>query len=584
MKKNVTGLFGFTINIFFHLNKVILVFIFLKSFCIYGQFDPNYDYNFHPPLSIPLVLAANFGELRTNHFHTGLDFKTNRQIGYSIHSVDDGYVARIKVSPYGYGHVVYINHYNGLTSVYAHLDEFTGQLKDLAKHRQWLNRHFEFEYMPSKDSIKVKKGEEIALSGNTGGSTAPHLHFEIRDTKTQHALNPLLFGFDIKDTRKPTIRGMKVYALTPEGYRIPNKSRTLYVGGGNGNHFISGNTITIPSNFCSPDGGIGFSFDAIDQLDGADNVCGIFKAYLIIDGDTIYEQEMTEIAFESNRYINCHKDYEEFHQRRKHFQKTFKTIHNPLPIYIQDKNNGIFKGVPGENYTVEYLCVDTKGNKANLKFTLVIQHGEINDLSQLYSPSISYLFPEKNYHYQNDDFLINFPPGLVYEPTPLIIKQANGYQFGDSRVPIQEKYKVMMRIDSLVFPSEKYVITRKNHLGQIISEPTHFHQNWLTTWAKDFGFFSISTDIVAPVIHRKNFNNQSNVKGKKLIWYASDNLSGIVDYDVYINGEWTLLNYEPKQGAYFMLPQPHINGPQTVQVRFEDACGNVTTEEYILHF
>ncbi len=561
-----------------------LLFLFLLTFISFGQYDPHRDYDFHPPLKIPLVLAANFGELRTNHFHTGLDFKTNRKIGYNIYSIDDGYVARIKVSPWGYGHVVYINHYNGLTSVYAHLNEFSGQLDSLAKHRQWLGRHFEFEYTPSKDSIQVKKGEAIAISGNTGGSTAPHLHFEIRETKTQHALNPLLFGFDIEDKRKPTIRGLKVYALTKEGYRVPNKSRTLYVGGGNGTYTISGNTLNLPADYCSNDGGVGFAVDAIDQLDGADNICGIFKAYLLVNKDTIYEQDMTEIAFESNRYINCHKDYEEFHQRRKHFQKTFKTIHNPLPIYVQDKNNGILQAEPGKSYEIDYVCVDTKGNTAKLSFTLKINEGDKSDLSSLFRPSITHLYPQQNYHYQTDDFLINFPPGLLYEPTPLIIKSGNGYQFGDSRVPIQEKYKVMMRLDSLVYPSEKYIITRTNHLGQTIVEPTHYYSNWLTTWAKDFGRFEITTDLVAPIIHRKNFRDLTNVKGRTLFWYATDNLSGIVDYDVYIDGEWALLNYEPKQNAYFMLPQKNITGTRNVKIRLEDACGNVYTEEYTLNF
>ena len=280
--------------------KQFLITILLASFFVFTGFSQKKDYSkikLHPPIDIPMVLAANFGELRSNHFHTGIDFKTNRQTGYNIFSIADGYVSRIKVSPWGYGHVVYIDHYNGLTSVYAHCESFEGEIGELVRSQQEKTENFEIEYYPAKDSLKVKKGQVIAKSGNTGGSTAPHLHFEIRETKSEHALNPLLFNFNIKDTRKPTIRGVKVYALTPEGYRIQDKSERFNVFGTNGNYSVSNNKIQIPASYTSKDGGIGFAFDAIDQLDDANNICGIFKAALLMDGDTVFTQNMTEIHF-----------------------------------------------------------------------------------------------------------------------------------------------------------------------------------------------------------------------------------------------------------------------------------------------
>lgn len=171
-----------------------------------AQYNLSITYDFYHPLKIPLVLAVNFGELRSNHFHTGLDFKINQKIGYIIYSIEVGYVSRVKVSLWGYGMVVCVNHYNGLTSVHAHCSEFKGGLADLVKWRQEKEQNYEIEYFPPKDSLKVKRGEVFALSGNTGGSTFPHFHFEIREAKTEHALNPRLFDFAIADTRKPTIR------------------------------------------------------------------------------------------------------------------------------------------------------------------------------------------------------------------------------------------------------------------------------------------------------------------------------------------------------------------------------------------
>lgn len=549
-----------------------------------AQYNSSITYDFHPPLKIPLVLAANFGELRSNHFHTGLDFKTNKKIGYTIHSIDDGYISRVKVSPWGYGLVVYVDHYNGLTSVYAHCSEFKGGLADLVKSRQEKEQNYEIEYFPQKDSLKVKRGEVIALSGNTGGSTAPHVHFEIRDTKTEHALNPLLFDFAITDTKKPIIRGVKVYALTDEGYRIPNKSKVLSVFGSNGNYALSGNKLTIPANYTSQNGGVGFAFDAIDQLDAADNICGVFKVYLIVDGDTVYGQDMTEISFETNRQINSHKDYEDYHLRRKHFQKTFKTPHNSMPIYRKLKNNGILKLAPGKSYRVQYICEDVHGNSSKLNFDLVVEPGISGDANDFYTIKGEYLYPDSAFMRAHNDFYILFPPRMIYEPTPLTLKYANELTFGSSAVPVQANYKIMLPIKNKTLADEKYLVIRKKINGASQTIKGTVNKDWITIKARDFGAFSVGVDTISPRVVSKNFVNGAIVRGKELSFNLSDDLSGIVDYDIYIDDVWHVLEYEPKSKKYFFRPDLALNGEKRVLLRIEDACGNTAEEEYSLIF
>ena len=406
-----------------------LVFIHLSSF---GQSIPKGGY--HAPIAIPLILSSNFGELRPNHFHMGVDFKTNNRIGYNLYSIDEGFVSRIKVSPYGYGKVVYIDHPNGVTSVYAHCSEFKGKVDSIVRLTQEREQDFAVEIFPRKGEISLKKGEVFALSGNTGSSTAPHLHFEIRDTKTEAALNPLVFGFDVADTRAPEIRGVKVYSLTKDGYRFPNKSTVRTANKGKSGYYVSGNKITIPANFCTKSGGIGIAVDVIDRLNGAPNQCGLYGSILIVNGDTLFGQRTDRVPFESTRYVNSHKDFEEYSKNRKKYHKCFKTTHNSLPIY-EYGGNGVIKCSPGDVLKIEYVGYDPKGNRSTLNFDIVVSAGEMNPEDGL-GLDLSYLQPGYSLQLENENRQIQFGVETVYEPLKLD-ESTLDTEIGKASVPVQ---------------------------------------------------------------------------------------------------------------------------------------------------
>ena len=564
------------------MNKAALI-SYLSIFFILtanSQIDYSQNFDFHPPLNIDLVLSANFGELRTNHFHTGIDFKTNGKEGYKLYSIADGYVSRVRVSPYGYGLVVYIDHYNGLTSVYAHCSQFVGKIADMVSSRQLKEQNYEIEYYPPKDSLKVLRGEVIALSGNSGRSFGPHLHFEIRETKSEMTLNPLLFGFNIPDHRKPKIRRIKVYALTAEGYRIPNRSKSYSVIEKNGAFTVPNDKITIPAEFTSAQGGVGFAFDAIDQLDGANNICGIYMAQLIVNEDTLFEQSMEQISFETNRYINSHKDYEEFHQSRKQYHKAFKTSHNPLPIYLDNNQTGIIKISPGEQKKINYLCEDVNGNRSELKFVLEIEDGIPGKASDYYLKDKKYLYPDSVYLSMNDQHYIRLPLGVVYEPTPLIMADGTQFQFGQVDVPVQEYYNLRLPISNKTLTDEKYVVVNQQNsafIGQV-------ENDWLSVNIREFGEFSIVVDSIAPKILETNCFEGSTGQNKTFFWKLADDVSGITDYDVFIDEQWQLLAYDDKTKRYSLKMLNEFTGSKVLKLKVSDGCGNTLVKSYSINF
>lgn len=568
------------------LKKKTIIFLLICG-CIsssYAQKLRDYtQYSFRSPLNIPLVLAGNFGELRSNHFHTGIDIKTNGRTGYNIYAVEDGYVSRIKIRPWGYGHALYITHPNGITSVYGHLKKFAEKIHIIARTQQRKKKHFSIDYYPAKGALTVKKGEIIAKSGNTGSSAGPHLHFELRDTKTEHPLNPLLFHCDIKDTRPPLITRLKVYALTKEGYMVPNKNKYYRVYERNGSYSILNNTVTIPAAYTSEEGGIGFAFDTFDKLNEANNPCGVDQLFLIIDGDTIYSQDKSYLDFRTNRYVNSHTDYKEFQAHRYYYEKTFKTKNDPLPIYRNLKKNGIFKAQPGANYLVQFISKDVYGNTSTLNFKLIVEKGEKIQQQSLYSGK-KLLYPDSAFLSYDSTHYIFFPPGSIYEPTPLILKTAfNSIQFGNPDIPLQSSFKIMLPLPNLGY-DKKYYIQRKNERNQSYSEGGVVKKGWITTRVKEFGLFSVQIDTISPTIHNRNFRNKEIVNNHTLSWSINEKESGLKNYALFIDNKWFLLQYAPKRRRYYFSLPKAIKGKKTVVIHATDNCGNTAIESYQLTF
>ncbi|MFD0778245.1 M23 family metallopeptidase [Flavobacterium myungsuense] len=312
-----------------------LYFLLFSTTVIFAQSNYPKDY-FRSPLDIPMKLAGNFGEIRPNHFHAGFDFRTMQKEGFNIYAVADGYVSRIKISTFGNGKTIYIDHPNGYTSVYGHLQKGVGKIEELIKKTHYQEQSYEIEIFPKPNEILVTKGEIIALSGNTGSSEGPHLHFEFRDTKSEKVINPYFFGFDsfMKDTKKPQISSLIVYPLD-ENSVVNQSKRSVTV-----NLSLQPNG-TYVSQAITAKGRIGFGIQAHDVFDFSYDKYGLYKVQTFLNGSPSFGCQFDTFSFDETKHINAFIDFYRYRKTKQKVQKLFMKNPFPLSILHPDFENGI---------------------------------------------------------------------------------------------------------------------------------------------------------------------------------------------------------------------------------------------------
>jgi hypothetical protein len=334
--------------------KKPLLGIFFLAVVAHGQNDVPKDY-FDNPLKIPIILAGSFGELRSNHFHSGLDIKTQQREGIPIYAPADGYVNRLKVAHYGYGKALYIVHPNGYSTIYAHLQNYAGDIQKLMKKTQYKKETFEIELFPDSTSLPVKKGDLIGYTGNTGSSGGPHLHYEIRDAASR-PMNPMLFGVDIPDSKKPLVKTVMAYPVSDDA-RINQSQNPVKL------RLILQKDATYISESISAFGKIGFGIDSNDQQDGASNINGVYQIKTTFNGSEKLDIRFEKFSFDETRYLNRYIDYGYFQNNKVRVQKLFRETNNPLSIIYSEHDDGYVNIEEGFTSTYTIKVIDFKGNK-----------------------------------------------------------------------------------------------------------------------------------------------------------------------------------------------------------------------------
>jgi len=541
---------------------------------------PTYptDY-FQSPLDVPLYLSGSFGELRTNHFHAGLDIKTKQQEGLKVYSVADGYISRIKVSHVGYGYALYVDHPNGYTTVYGHLQKYGDKILEFVKAEQYKQRKFGVDVFPSPTDLPVLKGEVIALSGNSGASGGPHLHFEVRETKSEKVLNPLLFGFEIKDKIRPSVSRVWIVPLSDSTRvntgTVPLSFETIAAAGG-----MSLKTTTPPTVY----GDVGFAIHTSDLLDGNSNRCGIYRIELFVDGLQVYGQRMDRLDFTTNRAMNAHTIYERFKKDRSQLHGSYRLPGNPLDIYDNLVNDGIVTFNDGKLHELEYRVLDYEENLTVVKFK--VQSGKPGKaIAGGTKPSLAFFDWEKDNVYEAEDIRITIPAFSLYENVNLTIdrsKKITGaltptYLIVSPYEPLHSPYTLAIRADHIK-PTlhNKLIIARYDpEKDRIYSEGGNMENGFVIAQPLYLGYFGVLADTVDPSISSIDFSAQMKAKSS-FSFKISDWLSGVSEFIPTIDGEWVLMEYDGKNSRLtcYYDSKRMTRGEHQFMLRVIDGVGN----------
>ena len=542
---------------------------------------PHYPQGyFRNPLGIPISLAGNFGELRPNHFHMGLDIKTNKVQNYPVYAAADGYVARVKIDAGGFGRAIYINHPNGYTTLYAHLNNFFPALEQYVKQQQYSQEAWAVLLEIPPSLFPVKKGDFIANSGTTGGSLAPHLHFEIRETAHDINLNPLLFGLPVEDHVPPVILRLAVYDRTRSVYE---QSPKLYPV-----KQIAGSFSTGPDLIYCTSPRVSLAISCFDKQTGSTNVTGVYQAVLFDNGVELLRFTMDKISYETTRNVEGHIDYKTRAAKGPYLEHLSALPGYLNGIYHLSKGDGVINLSDGKVHEIKIVVSDPAGNSSELQTRVQFKN----------EPQYRPAYPGKMFY----PGMLNLGEGSnecefyvgekgLYDSVHINYRQSPSsnprvvsdiHSIGAAYIPLQDSLVVSIRPNSNLSPSQMNHVVMQRFAG---SKDDLANVQWQNGWAQarfvEFGSFRLVLDETPPQIRPVGWKNAANLsRASRIVIAVKDNLGVYKNFRAELDGKWLRFTNDKGKNFIYIFDEKCSRGRHTLKIRVEDQAGNTGESKF----
>ena len=547
------------------------------------------------PMSIPMELTANFGELRNNHWHMGLDIRTEARENLPVRAAAAGHISFIGVRPLSFGRFIVIDHPNGLSTLYAHLNDFAPAIEQYVTRQQYAQESWAVELRLTPDQFPVRQGQLLAYSGNTGGSAGPHLHFEIIDTKSSKRLNPLLFGFPLPDRVPPVIKSLVVYDRSrrmsdQRPQTIPlKKTATGYA-------LASGPLLKTSLQQLS------FAIQAFDQVSGSPNPNGIYAASVSLDDRPIAGFTIDSIDYDQTGYINAHIDYAHKQRGGALYQHL-----SPLPgeasgIYKKFSDNGVINLADTMQHQVMIRVEDTYGNRSLISFQL--QRNTLSVVPAVTSSAAAiagkveqqpaYLLPHQAFSFKRADVELIASAGAVYDSVPLEYQVDAGpllppaitrrHRFNSTAWPLHSDVQIRLKATPPLSESLQNKVVMQRSWGSVKkTKPALYQQGWIVASFDDFGYFQAYIDTLAPDVRLPGSGDTIDLSARSAIVFTpADNFGLIRSFRAELNGQWLRFTNDKGRSWVYRFDERCPYGTHQLTVTVQDGVGNETTRSWYI--